>query len=112
MTRQRVGLSLLYTLTDKCNVCHGLGRIPSLDTILTDIENWINRFRSRHSDRRLIIFVNEKVEDYILKSKKKSLNKIMFRKIMWIQIKKDDSLNISDFKVYSKKRKKDVTNEV
>ena len=31
---------------------------------------------------------------------------------MWIQIKKDDSLNISDFKVYSKKRKKDVTNEV
>ena len=112
MTRQRVGLSLLYTLTDKCNVCHGLGRIPSLDTILTDIENWINRFRSKHRDRRLVIFVHEKVEDYILNSKKKGLNKIMLRKIMWIQIKKDDSLNISDFRVYSKKRKKDVTNEV
>ena len=39
MTRQRVGLSLLYTLTNQCNVCHGLGRISSLDAILTDIEN-------------------------------------------------------------------------
>ena len=30
----------------------------------------------------------------------------MLRKIMWIQIKKDDSLNISDFRVYSKKGRK------
>ena len=88
-----------------------MGRISSLDAILTNIENWINRFRSKHRDRRLVIFVHEKVEDYILNSKKKGLNKIMLRKIMWIQIKKDDSLNISDFRVYSKKEE-DVTNEV
>tara|TARA_B100001769_G_C21726978_1_gene399602 strand:- start:18 stop:620 length:603 start_codon:yes stop_codon:yes gene_type:complete len=112
MTRQRVGLSLLYTLTNKCNVCYGTGRISSLDAVLTNIENWINRFRSKNRDRRLIIYVNKKVEEYILNSKKKSLNKLMFRKLMWIEIKEDESLHVNDFKVFSKKRKKDVTNEV
>ena len=31
---------------------------------------------------------------------------------MWIEIKIDPTLNIHEFKVYSKKRKKDVTDEV
>jgi len=112
MTRQRVGLSLLHTLTDACNVCYGTGRISSLDAILTNIENWINRFRSKNRDRRLIIYVNKKVEEYILNSKRKSLNKLMFKKLMWIEIKIDKSLHINNFRVFSKKRKKDVTNEV
>jgi hypothetical protein len=62
--------------------------------------------------RRLIIYVNKKVEEYILNSKKKSLNKLMFKKLIWIEIKTDKSLHINDFRVFSKKRKKDVTNEV
>ena len=112
MTRQRVGLSLLHTLTNKCNVCYGLGRISSLDAVLTNIENWINRFRNKNKDRRLIIYVNKKVEEYILNSKKKSLNKLMLKKLMWIEIKTDETLHINNFRVFSKKRKKDVTNEV
>jgi len=112
MTRQRVGLSLLHTLTNKCNVCYGLGRISSLDAVLTNIENWINRFRNKNKDRRLIIYVNKKVEEYILNSKKKSLNKLMLKKLMWIEIKTDEILHINNFRVFSKKRKKDVTNEV
>jgi hypothetical protein len=36
----------------------------------------------------------------------------MFRKLMWIEIKTDDSLHVNTFRVFSKKRKKDVTNEV
>ena len=112
MTRQRVGLSLLHTLTDNCNHCHGIGRVPSLNAILTNIENWINRFRNKIRDRRLIIYVNKQVQEFITTSKRKSLNKLMFRKLMWIEIKIDPALNISNFRVFSKKRKKDVTDEV
>ena len=112
MTRQRVGLSLLHTLTNKCKICYGMGRIPSYDAILTNIENWINRFRNKNRDRRLIIYVHREVEEYIYKSKKKSLNKFMLKKLMWIEIKIDTSLNINEFKAFSKKRKKDVTDEI
>ena len=79
MTRQRVGLSLLHTLTHKCKICYGLGRTHSPDTVLTNIENWINRFRNKNKDRRLIIYVHSTIEEYIYTSKKSSLNKFINR---------------------------------
>ena len=74
MTRQRVGLSLLHTLTNNCPMCHGIGRIHSIDSILTNIENWINRFRNKNSDRRLIIYVNKNVAEFINTNKTTILN--------------------------------------
>ena len=112
MTRQRVGLSLLHTLTNKCRACNGLGRIPSPDNTLTTIENWINRFRLKNKDRRLIIYVHKEIEEHVYNNKKSDLNKLMFKKLMWIEIKTDQTLNINEFKVFSKKRKKEVTDEV
>ncbi len=112
MTRQRVGLNLQHSLTDICSKCSGIGRVLSKDSVLTNIENWINRFRNKFRDRRLIIYVNKSLESYIMQNKKKSLNKFMFKKLMWIEIKIDSELTSSEFRVYSKKRKKDVTNEV
>ena len=112
MTRQRVGLSILHTLTNKCKACNGLGRISSPDNTLTTIENWINRFRLKNKDRRLIIYVHKEMEEHVYTNKKRNLNKLMFRKLMWIEVKTDPTLNINEFKVFSKKRKKEVTDEV
>ena len=112
MTRQRIGLNIQHSLTDICSSCSGLGRTLSQDSLLTNIENWINRFRNKYSDRRLIIYVNEEIEKYLKTAKRSSLNKYMFKKLMWIEIKLDQKLHSNEFRVYSKKRKKDVTNEV
>ena len=112
MTRQRVGLSILHTLTNKCKTCNGLGRIASPDNTLTTIENWINRFRLKNKDRRLIIYVHKEIEEHVYNNKKRSLNKLMLKKLMWIEIKTDQTLNINEFKVFSKKRKKEVTDEI
>ena len=43
MTRQRIGLSLLHTVKEECNVCNGSGWINSNETLLTQIENWFKR---------------------------------------------------------------------
>ena len=112
MTRQRIGLNIQHSQTDICSTCSGLGRTLSKDSLLTNIENWINRFRNKFSDRRLIIYVNEEIEKYLKTAKRSSLNKYMFKKLMWIEIKLEEKLNSNEFRVYSKKRKKDVTNEV
>ena len=112
MTRQRVGLNLQHSLTDICTTCIGLGRTLSKDSLLTNIENWINRFRNKFNDRRLIIYVNEEIEKYLKTVKRKSLNKYMFKKLMWIEIKLDQKMHSNEFRVFSKKRKKDITNEV
>ena len=112
MTRQRIGLSLLYSLTDECQICKGLGRIESSDFLITKIENWIKRFKSKNNDRRLILYVNKFIYDYITKTKEKTINSLIFKNWIWIELKIDNSINSNEFRVYSKKRKKDVTNEV
>ena len=112
MTRQRIGLSLLYSLTDECMICKGLGRIESSDYLITKIENWIKRFKSRFNDRRLILYVNKSVNNYLTKTKEKIVNTLIFKNWIWIELKIDDSIHSNEFRVYSKKRKKDVTNEV
>ncbi len=112
MTRQRIGLSLLYSLTDECKICKGLGRIESSDFLITKIENWIKRFKSKNNDRRLILYVNKHIYEYITKTREKTINSLIFKNWIWIELKIDDSINSNEFRVYSKKRKKDVTNEV
>ena len=71
MTRQRIGLSLLYSLTHECKNCKGLGRVESFDFSMTKIENWIKRFKSKHNDKRLIVYVNNDMYNYINNNKNK-----------------------------------------
>ena len=59
-----------------------------------------------------LIFPTQLFHHYIYNNKKSDLNKLMFKKLMWIEIKTDQTLNINEFKVFSKKRKKEVTDEV
>ena len=112
MTRQRIGLSLLYSLTHECKNCKGLGRVESYDFSMTKIENWIKRFKAKHNDKRLITYVNDGMYNYINNNKQKIINTLIFKNWIWIELKIDNSLNSNDFRVFSKKRKKDVTNEV
>ncbi len=112
MTRQRIGLSLLHTVSVECPTCNGLGRIESFETTLTRLENWLKRFRQKAKDRRLRIMLNPEMSDYIYSTKPKAISGFMWDNWVLIEIKKDPQLQPNQFSVYSKKRRKDVTSEV
>ena len=112
MTRQRIGLSLLHTVSVECPICNGLGRIESPETTLIRLENWLKRIRIKAKDRRLKITLNPNMVDYINETKSKVISGFMWDNWMLIEIQKDSHLQPHEFKVYSKKRQKDVTEEV
>ena len=112
MTRQRIGLNLLHTVSVECPTCNGLGRIESPETTLTRLENWLKRFRVKAKDRRLRITLNPEMVDYIYQTKSKVISGFMWKNWMLIEIQKDTHLSPHEFKVYSKKRREDVTDEV
>ena len=112
MTRQRIGLSLLHTVSVECPTCYGLGRISSFETTLTRLENWLKRFRAKAKDRRLRITLHPEMVDYINETKSKVISGFMWDNWMLIEIQKDTQLRPDEFKVYSKKRREDVTSEV
>tara|TARA_X000001036_G_scaffold142159_1_gene135016 strand:- start:964 stop:2490 length:1527 start_codon:yes stop_codon:yes gene_type:complete len=109
MTRQRTRLSLLHTVCDECPECHGLGVVSSYDTVLTNLENWLRKFKSKNRDKRLVISLNPSVSDYIINNKSKIINGMMWANWTFISIEGDHNININDFKVFSKKQNKYVT---
>ena len=109
MTRQRTRLSLLHTVCDECPECHGLGVVSSYDTVLTNLENWLRTFKSKNRDKRLVITLNPSVSDYIINNKSKIINGMMWANWTFLTIEGDHNININDFKVFSKKQNKYVT---
>ena len=112
MTRERVRLSLLNTVSEECPTCNGLGMIASKDTVLTRLENWLKRFRAKANDRRLVIQVHPGLAKYINETKSKVITGFMWSNWMLLEVQEDDSLAPDEFRVYSKKRKTDVTDEI
>ena len=109
MTRQRTRLSLLHTVCDECPECNGLGVVASYDTVLTNLENWLRKFKSKNRDKRLIINLNPSVADYINNNKAKIIKGMMWTNWTFLTVEGDHDIKINDFKVFSKKQNKYVT---
>jgi ribonuclease G len=112
MTRQRIRLNLLHTVSYDCPTCNGLGRIATPDTVLTRLENWLKRFRNNANDRRLSVMLNKEVLDYINETKSRAVKGFMWDNWMLIDLQEDQTLSPAEFRIFSKKRKIDVTDEV
>ncbi len=112
MTRERVRLSLLHSVSEECPTCSGLGRIPSKDTMITKIDSWLRRFRIAHKDRRLVITVHPSLADYLIETKSNVVKGFMWQHWVWLEIVADEVLNPDEFRVFSKRRKTDVTDIV
>ena len=112
MTRQRTRLSLLYTVCHKCPECDGLGVVSSYDTVLTNLENWLKKFKTKNRDKRLIITLNPSVSEYINNNKTKIITGMMWSNWTFLTIEGDHNINVNDFKVFSKKRNDYVTEQV
>ncbi|MCH8328636.1 MAG: Rne/Rng family ribonuclease [Candidatus Marinimicrobia bacterium] len=112
MTRERVRLTLLHAVSDECPTCKGLGWVPSKDAMITRIDSWLQRFRTVHKDRRLIISVLPDLAEYLQETKSKVVTNFMWQHWVWLEIEADDSLKADEFRVYSKRRKSYVTDVV
>ena len=80
--------------------------------MLIQLETWIKRFRTKFSDKRLTIYLHPDEANYILKEKKQFIKNLLFKNWMLIDIKPNSELALNNFMIYSKKQRKDVTNEV
>jgi len=112
MTRQRIGLDLLHTVSEQCPTCAGIGVIHSKETLLTNIECWLKSFKAKARDRRFIVYLNPKSYDFLKDTKQTELRGFMWRNWLLIELKIDENLSPHEFKVFSKKRNKFVTEEV
>jgi len=111
MTRQRIRLSLLLSATEECPVCKGRGRIMSKAAMATQIEGWFRRFHSKKREFRLQLLVNPELAKFLRSGKKNVVRSIQWQHFIKVEIVEDESKNMDEFRVISKKQGKDITDD-
>ncbi|MBN2379550.1 Rne/Rng family ribonuclease [candidate division WOR-3 bacterium] len=65
ITRERKRPGLFVHLTEECSVCRGLGRIPSKDYLLAEIERVLEQHANALSGHTVLIKAEPRIADYL-----------------------------------------------
>jgi ribonuclease G len=109
LTRERVRPSLLYAFSDPCPTCEGIGRISSRSTVITQIERWVKRFKSKRKDWALTIVVHPIIAEHLSSSLISRVRRMMWKYRLKIELKPDETLRTDNFRVVSSKTQEDIT---
>lgn len=109
MTRERIRPSLLYSFSEPCPTCGGTGRIISKNTVLTRIERWIKRYRSQSRERKVRLTVHPEIKEFLTAGLSSKIRRIMWKHWIKIEVVADDSVGIDEFKFFSSRDNKDIT---
>lgn len=109
MTRERIRPSILFTFSESCPTCRGLGRITTKGTILTKIERWVKRFKAASKDRRLKLVTHPEIKSFLAEGIRNPIRRIMWKQRILIDLMEDGNLEIDEFRFYSHKNNADIT---
>ena len=112
MTRQRIRVSLLDSMSEECPTCHGSGRIISKETLITRIEHWLRRYKSKHHDLRIRLQLHEDNAEYITNHKKNILRGLMWKNFVHIKIETNKDISRDEFRFIRTKTGENITNEM
>tara|TARA_B100000003_G_scaffold62505_1_gene55894 strand:- start:8901 stop:10448 length:1548 start_codon:yes stop_codon:yes gene_type:complete len=112
MTRQRIRLSLLDSMSEECPTCHGSGRIISQETLVTRIDHWLRRYKSKHRSLRLKLQLHPQNAEYFTGEKKHILRGLMWQNFVHLKIDENSELPRDEFRFLRTKDEVDVTDEM
>jgi len=110
MTRQRIRLSLIDSMSENCPTCYGSGRIISKETLITRIDHWLRRYKSKHKDLRLKLQLHPENADFI--KDKKILRGLMWQNFVHISVTGLTEINRDEFRFIRTKDNQDITDHV
>lgn len=111
MTRQRTKTSLTHTFNQPCPTCAGTGLVVVKETVVTQVQSWVRRFRARTGEMGLTIRAHPEIVEFITKGLRSHLRQIMWDSLLYIKLEPDPELKLEEFKCYSWKQKREVTEE-
>jgi ribonuclease G len=112
ITRQRIRQNITFRLSDQCPLCGGTGRVYTKTTYITDIERWLQRYKTSGPNSFFLrLRVNPLIFNYLTSG---FINKILRMCIKYrviIKLEVDEKLPLSEFRFLTFKGKNDITEE-
>jgi len=109
MTRERIRPSLMTVFSEPCPQCKGFGRILSRETVATKIERWFNRARIDKKIKKFDLVVNPILADSLISSGGNRVNKIMKMHRFKINIIRDTTIPVQEFRVFDASDQNELT---
>jgi len=109
MTRERIRPSFMYRFSEPCPNCRGIGRIISRETAATQIERWFNRAKVDGKFKRYNLIVNPMMADSLVEDGVNRINKIMKMHRFKINLVRDTTIPIQEFKIYDANDNSDLS---
>ncbi|MEQ9265000.1 MAG: Rne/Rng family ribonuclease [Balneolaceae bacterium] len=112
ITRQRIRPSVVNSVSNVCPMCAGSGSVVSQDTIVTDIESWISKFKHSTEYRAIDLYVNPYLKSFLTKGLFSTRWKWLSRYHVKVTIIGDQTISLNDFHVTLSGSDIDVTGAV
>ncbi|MFN3821685.1 MAG: hypothetical protein ACK4OO_05070, partial [bacterium] len=103
--------ALDFSLSEICPTCNGTGYVPSVETVIARIERWIRRFRAQTRELRLLLTVHPRVKEVLSGGIASRLAHMMWDNKLFISLQADESLKVTEFRAWSYKQGRDVTED-
>jgi ribonuclease G len=111
ITRQRIRQNIIHSISDLCPMCRGTGHIQSKSTFMNRMERWLRRYKGGNNTMSISLKVNPYIKNYLTEGFISKITKIRFKNFLFIKLEEEETLALDEFKVYSKKLNKDITEE-
>lgn len=98
ITRQRIRPSVVTSVSRVCPMCGGSGSIVSQNTILSDIEGWLQKFKLTTKYRSADLHINPYMKGMLTKGWISQHFKWMLKYRLRIGLIEDQSLSMNDYK--------------
>lgn len=111
ITRQRINQNIQEKTSETCPTCGGSGRIPSKSAIINSVERWLKNFRAHSKEYRLRLVLHPRIAEFFTDGAISRLTKLMLKYFVKIKLVQDENVRIDEFKFFSEKREKEITND-
>lgn len=98
ITRQRIRPSVVKSVSRVCPMCGGGGSIVSQNTLLSDIESWLQKFKLSTSYRQVDLHINPYMRGMLAKGWISQHFKWMLKYRIRIGLIEDQTLSMNDYK--------------
>ncbi|MBO6586083.1 MAG: Rne/Rng family ribonuclease [Gracilimonas sp.] len=98
ITRQRIRPSVVNSVSKVCPVCGGSGNVVTQDTILTDLETWLSKFKHNTNYRAVDLYVNPFLKSVLTKGLMSTHWKWMAKFRIKISLIGDETVSMNEFR--------------
>ena len=112
ITRQRIRQNIMQAMKEVCPTCLGTGLLTKHSHVVYDLEEWLRKFKRQSKEKYLIINCHPSVAAKLRHGFIKTITRLRFKYGMKLEIKEDQTTPVGQFRFFSGKTQKEITEEI